>query len=368
MLTSPQHPSRCGTGRVFISYRRETGADLARLVRDSLQRRGYEVFLDVEDLRSGPFNEALLREIETSTDVVVILTPGALDRCRDAGDWVRREIAHALACHKSVVPVWARGFALPAEALPDDISELQNQQALTPSTDYFEASMDRLASWLVGRPRRGLLGGRWPAAVVIALVLLVALAFLGKVMTGPWGRDDGEFSSALQIAPSPGAAVRAPAPQVSRPPLAANELRDDDGKSWPVTLVLVDGTKIENCRIKDHNPGPIGDGWDMTEVGVCSSLRQAVDHKSNRSRNISYSDISRIDVVPFAAGDQKELQAMDTYDRDKVLKCNIRFWDGTTRRGVFLLPHYLGYVSAHEKGDIQQTAIRSIIFTEPSGA
>jgi hypothetical protein len=70
---------------VFISYRRDGGAELARLVSEILPRRGYRVFMDVESLRSGPFNTALLSEIESASEVVVILTPGSLDRCRNAG-------------------------------------------------------------------------------------------------------------------------------------------------------------------------------------------------------------------------------------------------------------------------------------------
>ena len=50
---------------IFISYRRDSGSDLARSIRSELERRGDSVFLDVEDLRSSPFNTALLREIES---------------------------------------------------------------------------------------------------------------------------------------------------------------------------------------------------------------------------------------------------------------------------------------------------------------
>ncbi len=81
---------------------------MARLVRDSLQRRGYRVFMDVEDLRSGPFNTALFNEIDSAADIVVILTRGSLDRCRTEGDWLRLEVAHAIQRKGNVVPVMAR--------------------------------------------------------------------------------------------------------------------------------------------------------------------------------------------------------------------------------------------------------------------
>ena len=165
--------------KVFISYRREGGADLARLVRDSLQQRGYDVFMDVENLRSGPFNTALFKEIESATDVVVILTPGSLDRCRNQGDWVRLEIAHAIKQKKNIVPVMARGFEWPpaTKPLPDDVAALPMFNGVPPSHEYFDASLDKLATLLIGQPRRS----RTQFYVIAAV--LVCSVFLGVVVS-----------------------------------------------------------------------------------------------------------------------------------------------------------------------------------------
>ena len=48
---------------VFISYRREGGYAMARLVYECLRNAGLSVFLDLEELRSGQFNEKLYEEI-----------------------------------------------------------------------------------------------------------------------------------------------------------------------------------------------------------------------------------------------------------------------------------------------------------------
>lgn len=170
-----------GMGKVFISYRREGGAEMARLLRDRLQQRGYGVFLDVEELRSGLFDEALVRQIEVSTDVVVILSPGSLDGCHAEDDWLRREVAHAIAHGKNIVPILMRGFQWPKRPLPEDMAALPQYNGLAPSLDFFDASMDRLSELLVGRPRRRLLrqalvatvaSGAIVAALVIAVILL----------------------------------------------------------------------------------------------------------------------------------------------------------------------------------------------------
>ena len=59
--------------KIFISYRRQGGIDTARWLHDQLRDRGYNVFLDMEGLRSGAFNQALYHEIK-SRDVFTSVT------------------------------------------------------------------------------------------------------------------------------------------------------------------------------------------------------------------------------------------------------------------------------------------------------
>ena len=68
---------------IFLSYRRDGGAETAKHLRDTLTERGYSVFLDVESLRAGAFNTELYRVIEHCTDFLLILPQNGLDRCAD---------------------------------------------------------------------------------------------------------------------------------------------------------------------------------------------------------------------------------------------------------------------------------------------
>ena len=72
---------------IFISYRRDGGDTLSQLIYDRLTHRGYRVFLDIESLNAGKFNEKLLEVIEECKDIVDVLPPNGLDRCNNEGDW-----------------------------------------------------------------------------------------------------------------------------------------------------------------------------------------------------------------------------------------------------------------------------------------
>lgn len=128
---------------VFISYRRDGGDMTAMYFYQALKDRGYNVFYDLEVLRAGKFNEALLDSIKSCTDFVVILSPHALDRCNDENDWVRREIAEALRSKKNIIPVMLKGFTFP-ETLPEEIDDIRYQNGLSCTTEYFEESINRL--------------------------------------------------------------------------------------------------------------------------------------------------------------------------------------------------------------------------------
>ena len=90
---------------VFISYRRKTGADDARLLQQALIRRGYNVFLDYDSIRDEKFDKKIFDAIEQAPVFILMLTEGSLDDCTKKSDWVRREIEHALRKNRKIVPV-----------------------------------------------------------------------------------------------------------------------------------------------------------------------------------------------------------------------------------------------------------------------
>ncbi len=133
----------------FISYRRETGSIMARIVQSELKKRGHLSFLDVDDLGPKQFGERLLREIESVPNFVVVLSPGSMDRCQQTDDWLRREISHAITTHRNIIPLMVDEFQYPPkEKIPDDLEELLHHNGVNYSHEYFAATFDKLSDFL----------------------------------------------------------------------------------------------------------------------------------------------------------------------------------------------------------------------------
>ena len=131
---------------VFISYRRETGADDARLLQQALKARGYNVFFDYDSLRDGKFDEKIFEAIDEAPVFVLLLTERALDRCVNADDWVRLEIERAIAKGKKIISVAPsdQKWDFP-ENLPGSLGVVKAQQASELNkASLFEESINKM--------------------------------------------------------------------------------------------------------------------------------------------------------------------------------------------------------------------------------
>lgn len=91
---------------IFISYRRDSvGKAFARSLKQELTHHGYDVFLDVDCLDAGQWANQILTQVPKRAHFLLLLTPGALDRCADESDWVRREFLLAHQHRRNIVPI-----------------------------------------------------------------------------------------------------------------------------------------------------------------------------------------------------------------------------------------------------------------------
>lgn len=128
---------------IFISYRRDGGFELAKHLYDLLSRDGYTVSFDIDTLRNGDFDKALINNIDNCQDFILIVDSKAFDRVFDTSfpienDWMRQELAHALRLGKNIVPIFLEGVSGFPAKLPGDISAVTKKNASIYNKNYFD--------------------------------------------------------------------------------------------------------------------------------------------------------------------------------------------------------------------------------------
>ncbi|XP_059217104.1 NAD(+) hydrolase sarm1 isoform X5 [Stomoxys calcitrans] len=153
-MSSASEDSMAKTLDVFVSYRRSNGSQLASLLKVHLQLRGFSVFIDVERLEAGKFDNGLLNSIRQAKNFVLVLTPNALERCvedNDCKDWVHREIVAALNSNCNIIPIIDNQFVWPeSERLPEDMRSVCHFNGVTWIHDYQDACIDKLERFMRG--------------------------------------------------------------------------------------------------------------------------------------------------------------------------------------------------------------------------
>jgi tetratricopeptide (TPR) repeat protein len=140
---------------VFISYRR-TNVPWALAIFQNLTQYGYDVFFDFSGIASGDFETAIVENIKARAHFLVILTPSALERCGEPGDWLRREIETAFETRRNIVPLMLEGFDFGAPAIASQLTgtlaPLKHYNALNVPADYFLEAMGRLRDRFLNIP------------------------------------------------------------------------------------------------------------------------------------------------------------------------------------------------------------------------
>jgi hypothetical protein len=188
---------RCTMSGIFLSYRRDDSAGFAGRLADRLEAEfGVgSVFRDVDDIRPGEdFQVAIDSQLRNVDVVLVIIGPRWLTasvdeqrRLDDPRDFVRLEIATALASGQPLIPVLVGGAAMPdAGELPAALAALARHQAVVLADGGWQNDVAQLLAALrplllavpkaAGNSRRLLVG-----CVVVALIAAMGgWLFLGQ--------------------------------------------------------------------------------------------------------------------------------------------------------------------------------------------
>ncbi len=142
---------------VFISYRR-TNLPWALAIFQNLTNHGFDVFFDYEGIASGDFESVILGNINSRAHFLLLLTPSALERCNEPGDWLRREIEAALDSERNTVPLMLEGFDFGtpsiASQLTGKLATLKRYNGLSIPPAYFLEAMERLRTRFLNVPLR----------------------------------------------------------------------------------------------------------------------------------------------------------------------------------------------------------------------
>lgn len=143
--------------KIFISYRRDDSAGYAGRLFDHLAAHfgARNVFMDIDTIEPGDDFRKVVQNAVGTCDVVLILIgkqwlsiTDAQGRRRldDPLDWVRMEIANALANSKvRTIPVLVRDAAMPGEhELPEGLKELTWRNAIELSDSRFQHDVKKL--------------------------------------------------------------------------------------------------------------------------------------------------------------------------------------------------------------------------------
>ncbi len=147
---------------IFISYRREGGFEVAKHIKDLLERDGYSVSFDLDNLRNGDFNKQLIERITNCKDFILILDAHVFDRNIEAvsgkvketgDDWLITEIAEALKSKKNIIPIMLDGFTDFPKEMPDNINDVRYKNGPKYDKVYFDAFYERLKNFFDEAPR-----------------------------------------------------------------------------------------------------------------------------------------------------------------------------------------------------------------------
>lgn len=137
---------------IFISYRHDGGQYLALLLFEHLREKGLKVFLDVESLKVGHFDEQIYNEIESCKYLLFVVSPGCVKKLVEVNDWVAKELVGAVKAGCKILPVYMEGVSItdseyidsilnPEEEKPEVSEELKTVLKALPIFQSFEAKV-----------------------------------------------------------------------------------------------------------------------------------------------------------------------------------------------------------------------------------
>ena len=191
--------------RIFLSYRRGDADAEARALRDHLRKRFKHVFFDRDSLRAGDdFPKAIRRRVIESDALVAVIGKGWVRspadsselKADDPSDWVRLEVATALALGIPTFPVLVGGAQIPSrDVLPRSLDGLAKHHASELSESRWDHDVGVLTDHIEEKVTAGT--DPWWRQLAPALLLVVLIGLIIAAVAVVTLRDRPEPTTRL---------------------------------------------------------------------------------------------------------------------------------------------------------------------------
>jgi tetratricopeptide (TPR) repeat protein len=168
---------------------------MAWAVYQNLTAKGFDVFLDYQGINSGDFEQIILGNLRARAHFLVILTPSALERCNEPGDWLRREIETAIEEKRNIIPLFFEEFDFGspsiARYLTGKMATMKNYSGLNVPPDYFNEAMDKLVNRFLNITLDAVLhplssNAKRGAEIQKVAIMKIARVTEGELSSGVW--------------------------------------------------------------------------------------------------------------------------------------------------------------------------------------
>lgn len=147
---------------IFISYKNDDiGNNFAAKLFADLDGRGFSVYYNPKEQRSGSFPERLRFAAENCNDLLLIVTKGCLEQLirHEKIDWIREELLTAKGKGRKIIPLLMPGVSMPKDKdiFPEDLRFLPDCESIAlpdPSDTYNRSPLEFLISWMDSKPEK----------------------------------------------------------------------------------------------------------------------------------------------------------------------------------------------------------------------
>jgi formylglycine-generating enzyme required for sulfatase activity len=274
---------------------------LARLIFLDLESHGYDVFLDVNTIDSGEFDQIILNQIAARAHFVLVLSRGSLVRCANEGDWLRREIEEAFRLNRNIIPVFDEGFSLEAdkEHLPEPLrTELPRRNGVPLYHFYFDAGMDTLRTRFLKQPVYNLILTPTPAAEQEEVHRRIAQVALASTHAQPEQTYNASLVDISKFLPTPFEWIPIPGGQVT---LEEGGFVPKDGTMYTIPDFAIAKYPITNAQYQLFLDAT--DGYRLAQWWPNSPMadKSRIDNLKPRKPAFEAEDLPRTNVSWYQA-------------------------------------------------------------------